>query len=257
MPLLNVRFHSRTIRLSMGATVLLPDRPEAWETPPAILYLLHGLSGDHTSWVRRSSLERYLQDYPLAVVMPEVHKSFYCDMAHGSDYWTFIADELPELVQRWFKVTSDPARTFVAGLSMGGYGAFKLALGRPNQYAAAASLSGALDLAAHTGDEWDETHARTYHAVFDQLDQVAGSKNDLIAQLKKLTQPPSTLFYTCVGTEDYLYNDSISFRSAAQAAGLNLLHEEGPGAHDWDFWDQWIQRVLAWLPVEKIPDSEI
>ena len=75
-------------------------------------------------------------------------------MAHGSDYWGFINEELPALVGRWFNVAGDPARTFVAGISMGGYGAMKLALSRPGRFSAVASISGSLDLAAHIHDEW-------------------------------------------------------------------------------------------------------
>ena len=154
MALFETRFDSQTLELSLGMNIILPEHPDAWKTPPAVLYLLHGLSDDHTIWSRRTAIERHAQNYPLVIVMPDVHKSFYCNMAHGSDYWSFIADELPELVQRWFNVAADPARTFVAGLSMGGYGAMKLALGRPQNFSAAASLSGALNIAAHIHDEF-------------------------------------------------------------------------------------------------------
>ena len=113
-----------------------------------LLYLLHGLSDDHTAWVRYTSIERYADAYGLAVVMPQVHRSFYTDQAHGGAFWTFLAEELPELVQRFFVVSARREDTFVAGLSMGGYGALRWALRRPGRFAAAASLSGALDVDA-------------------------------------------------------------------------------------------------------------
>ena len=232
--------------------VILPEHPDAWNEPPAVLYLLHGLSDDHTAWSRRTSIERYAQDLPLVIVMPEVHKSFYCNMACGSNYWDFVAEELPMLVKRWFNVSSDWKKTFVAGLSMGGYGAIKLALGRPGQFAAAASLSGALDLAAHIGDDWINTQPRTFEAVFGDLQKLPTSGNDLIAQLQTLEKIPETKFHLCVGTEDYLYQDSIAFRNAATRAGLCLTYEESPGDHDWAFWDTHIQRVLDGLPLEKL-----
>lgn len=252
MALLETRFDSQTLDLSLGMNVILPEHPDAWNEPPAVLYLLHGLSDDHTIWSRRTSIERYAADYPLAIVMPDVHKSFYCDMAHGSDYWAFISDELPSLVERWFNVSRDPAKTFVAGLSMGGYGAIKLALECPDRFAAAASLSGALDIAAHIDDEFDESRTRAFQAIFGDLQNVPGSGNDLIAQLGKIQKAPATDLYVCCGTADDLYPDSVAFRAAAGSVGLNLTYEESPGDHDWAYWDTHIQRVLEWLPLEKL-----
>jgi len=256
MAVLETRFDSEILGLSLGMNVILPEHPHAWQEPPALLYLLHGLSDDHTIWCRRTSIERHAADYNLAIVMPDANKSFYCDMAHGSDYWRFFDEELPRLVQRWFNISRDPAQTFVAGLSMGGYGAMKLALGHPGRYAAAASLSGALDIAAHIHDEWDESRARTFEAIFGELANVPDSRNDLIHQIRTLRTIPETSFYLCVGTEDYLYQDSVTFRDAALNAGLHLTYEESPGDHEWGFWDLRIQRVLEWLPIEKLPAIE-
>ena len=256
MALLETRFDSQTLDLSLGANIILPEHPKAWQEPPAVLYLLHGLSDDHTIWSRRTSIERYARDYNLVIVMPDANKSFYCDMKHGSNYWAFLAEELPMLVRRWYNVSTGFKQTFVAGLSMGGYGAMKLALGCPGRFAAAASLSGALDLASHIDDEWDESRLRTFEAVFGELATVPGSGNDLIAQLGRIEAVPETEFYVCCGTEDYLYKDSTTFRDTAAEAGLYLTYEESGGDHNWDFWDTHIQRVLEWLPIEKLAEEE-
>lgn len=98
-----------------------------------VLYLLHGLSDDHTIWHRRTSIERYVSALGLAVVMPNVGKSFYTDMANGGNYFTFITEELPTLVQSYFPVSAKREDNFIAGLSMGGYGAFKVALSCPEK----------------------------------------------------------------------------------------------------------------------------
>src|SRR5258705_6398585 len=103
------------------------------------LYLLHGLSDDDTTWVRRTSLERYVAELGLAVVMPQVQRSFYTDEVFGRPYWAFVSEELPRVARSFFRLSADPAQTFVAGLSMGGYGAFKLALRHPERFGAAAS----------------------------------------------------------------------------------------------------------------------
>src|SRR4051812_22076552 len=154
MALLRWDFFSDALSLSTSMTVILPQPTstqigmtgDAGDEAPAVLYLLHGLSDDDTIWLRRTSIERYAAPLGLAVVMPQVHRSFYTDEAYGGRYWTFVSEELPELVARFFRVSERREDTFVAGLSMGGYGALKLALRQPERFAAAASLSGALDV---------------------------------------------------------------------------------------------------------------
>src|SRR5262245_55041248 len=116
-------------------TVLLPQRTEAQigvsgagaAGPPPLLYLLHGLSDDHTAWLRYTAIARYADAAGLAVVMPAVQRSFYTNEAHGHRFWDFVSEELPSVVHSFFQVSSEPSETFVAGLSMGGYGALKLA----------------------------------------------------------------------------------------------------------------------------------
>ena len=135
---------------------------------------------------------------------------------------------------------------------MGGYGAMKLALAHPDRYGAAASIFGALDLAAHIHDEWSDSRARAFEAVFGDLSTLPGSGNDLVALLQSLTSAPDTAFYVCCGTEDYLYQDSITFRDTALEKGLAVTYEESPGEHEWGFCDAYIQRILEWLPIEPL-----
>src|SRR5919108_3091874 len=151
MILNEVKFFSEVLGFFTSMHVLLPQRTladaKAKRTPKyRTLYLLHGYSDDHTAWQRWTSIERYVDGLELAVVMPAVHLSYYTDIAYGGKYWQFISEEVPAVVRDIFPLSSERKNNFVAGLSMGGYGAFKLALTHPERYAAAASLSGALDI---------------------------------------------------------------------------------------------------------------
>jgi S-formylglutathione hydrolase FrmB len=249
--LLHVHFFSSALGVQSACDVILPQ-PAPGERPPrrgwACLWLLHGLSDDHSIWQRRTSIERYVDGRGLAVVMPAVNRSFYADMKHGGRYWTFVSEELPALCRAWFPLSAARADNFVAGLSMGGYGAFKLALRCPDRYAAAASLSGALDMAAIGNREDLAADAR---AVFGDPRRVAGSGDDLLFLARKLARSrgPKPRLYQCCGTEDFLYPSNVKFRSLAEKLRLPLTYEDGPGAHTWDYWDRQIQRVLEWLPV--------
>jgi S-formylglutathione hydrolase FrmB len=250
MALIQCDFFSETLQLSTSMNVILPQ-PARARYP--VLYLLHGLSDDHTIWLRRTSIERYVDPLGLAVVMPAVHRSFYSDMAHGNRYWTFVSRELPALARGFFPISSSRADTFVAGLSMGGYGAFKLALSFPQRFAAAASLSGALDQAGPAPQDADPAMRAEMENIYGDLDKLAGSPNDvmhLARQVAKSTGSKPRL-YQCCGTEDFLYDQNLRFRDQAIELSLDLTYEEGPGEHEWGYWDRMIQRVLAWLTLNS------
>src|SRR4051794_16892096 len=181
-------------------TVLLPQRTTTQigmadatgEGPPPVLYLLHGLSDDDTIWLRRTSIERYAAPLGLAVVMPQVHRSFYTDQAYGGRYWTFLSGELPELGGSLFRLSDRPGDTFVAGLSMGGYGALKWALRQPQRFAAAASLSGAVEVTRLLTGRVRPEDPRLFERVFGH-GEVADTPDDLhwlIGQAEATTLPP-------------------------------------------------------------------
>ncbi len=216
------------------------------------LWLLHGLSDNHSIWLRRTSIERYAEAAGVAVVMPNVHRSFYCDMAHGEKYWTYITEELPALMRSFFPLSDLRENNAVAGLSMGGYGAARWLLAKPESYIAGASLSGALDVCSRLDllmdEEPDSPIARTMKLAFGE-GVPAGGDADLLAQIPLAVQKEmvSPLMQIC-GTEDFLYEDNLTFKKVAEENNYPLTYRERPGVHEWGFWDDAIQEVLAWLP---------
>lgn len=264
MALLECSFFSESLELSTSMTVILPQetrrpgqaRPLALVEPTGgkprkTLYLLHGLSDDHTIWLRRTSIERYVAPLGLAVVMPEVHRSFYTDMAFGGAFETFVAEELPAIARSFFPLSDRREDTYIAGLSMGGYGAFKLALNHPESYCAAASLSGVLDIARRAADpNLDPTRKRDLVSVFGNELAAAGTRHDLFAVLDRLVASKTAIprLYACCGEEDGLYEHNTTFRDFARKKGVELAWQSDPGyAHTWDYWDLRIQNVLEWM----------
>jgi len=256
MILNEVNFFSETLTLRSTIYVLLPQRSlaetKSKRTPKyRTLYLLHGHSDDHTAWMRWSNIEKYVEGLNLAVVMPAANLSFYTDMLHGKNYMQFIGEEVPAVVRDMFPLSDKREDNFVAGLSMGGYGAFKLALTYPERYAAAASLSGAVDVVADIRNHekaGDKDWMAEFQAIFGDLSKVPNSNHDLFALAKKVSKiPVKPRLYQCCGTEDILYEGNVHFRDEIRNLPLDFTYEEGPGEHVWSYWDRMIQNVLKWM----------
>jgi putative tributyrin esterase len=260
MALIKCDFFSEVLGLSTSMTVILPQQTttqigmegKKFGDKHQTLFLLHGYSDDDSIWLRRTSIERYAAEYGLAVVMPQVHKSFYTDMAYGDRYWTFISEELPALARSFFPLSDKREDNFVAGLSMGGYGAFKLALRLPEQFAAAASLSGAVDMAGHIRESAEGTIKQAFHLIYGDQ-EIAGTDNDLLWLLEQgeASDKPKPNLYLCCGTEDFLYEDNLKFAAAANQTSYNFTEQFDAGSHEWGYWDTHIQDVLKWLPLKK------
>ncbi|MBC6310794.1 esterase family protein [Listeria sp. FSL L7-1582] len=242
MAIFSTHFASQSLQLKTSLQVFIPDIIDT-DKPMRLLYLLHGLSDDDTAWLTNSSLVRYAENRNIAIVMPQVHRSFYTDMQTGNRYWTFLSEELPRLVHSWFKLPTEPENTYVAGLSMGGYGAFKWALHYPEKFAGMASLSGALDIVA-LREARPEGEAEM-QATFGDIESHRGSDNDLLTLLGKITAKPRVL--QLCGTEDFLYENNLGFKAHIEQTDLPYTYQESPGEHNWEYWDREIQTVLNWI----------
>jgi S-formylglutathione hydrolase FrmB len=259
MALLSCDFFAETLEVGTSMTVVLPQQTaeqigvaSAADTPAhgfPLLYLLHGLSDDHTAWVRYSSVERYAAQAGLAVVMPAVNRSFYSNERNGGRYWDYIADELPEIVGSFFRISRDPATTYVAGLSMGGYGAMKLALTHPDRFAAAATLSGALDL--------DELSSRAERV--ELFARIFGDSIPDDADVFKLLDAADAdrlpRIHVSTGTEDApgLVEGNRRFVAALEAKGADVTSDFRPGEHVWSLWDALLPEVIDWM-LDPTPD---
>ena len=251
MALVDCDFFSESLEVGTSVTVVLPQQTEAQigvaaaertDAEMPVLYLLHGLSDDHTAWLRYTSIERYAAEAGLAVVMPAVGRSFYADERHGHAYWTYVSEELPRVMGSFFRFSGRRQDTFVAGLSMGGYGTLKLVLRQPERFAAAASLSGALDVAALA--ERPERR-ELFQRVFDGPPAPDEDLFVLLAEADPASLPP--LYLGC-GTEDPLHAQVVRFADEADAAGAKVTTDFRPGDHEWGLWDQMIRDVIDWLP---------
>lgn len=273
MALIKYSVFSESLKKETGFYVSLP-RPADWKTAQTektyqVLYLLHGASDDFTKWIRRVPIERITRKYQIAVVVPDASLSFYSNTAAGENYYDYIGTELPCIVKKVFPVSKKREDTFIAGLSMGGYGALRIGLSKPQQYQAAASFSGGIDLEEverinHSEEKKElagENSFLSEHKISDNvffnafhmgIEEVRESEcflPNLIDKAKKENIDLPDIYQSC-GTEDFLYQSNLRYKKIFEEKGVNVTYEEWSGNHDWDFWEESLKRLLEWLPLK-------
>ena len=247
MAFLTCHFHSDVLGKACDMNVIIPQAPRKAGCPPyPVLYLLHGLSDDASIWMRRTSIERYASEYDIVVVMPNGDRCFYTDTQTGYRYWTMVSEELPRIVANLFPVSQRREDTYAAGLSMGGYGALKLALRQPDRFAGAVGLSSVADI---KGWFLNTTATPEMSYIFGSTELIDQQDNNLLLladSAAKAPNPPRIM--TVCGTEDSLYDGNQLFRKHMEEIGYpGYEYQEGPGTHNWAFWDKWIQVGLKFL----------
>ena len=248
MALMRIDHVSETVKVNLPLNLILPDPGRMDGVPVSqrkVLYLLHGLSDDASAWQRYTNIESLAAAYGLVVVMPSVGRSFYIDQPNGQKYFSYLTAELPQYLQDVFGLAPRREDTFIAGNSMGGYGAFKAAFLYPERYAAAASFSGALSLAILTAIPNDPRRDE-FARLFGDLEHLAGSEHDPAVWLQRAAQKPGSLphLFISVSRQEDLYPLSVQFQAACQACGIQVDFHEEDGAHDWFFWERQIRYFL-------------
>ena len=252
MALLEVNFRSVALGRNVTMQVILPadklaaNGSYAVQKPFRTLYLLHGLHGNHADWNANTRIRRWAQDQGLAVVMPAGDNAFYVDQPlSGNNYGIFVGQELVEITRAMFPLSHKREDTFIGGLSMGGFGALRNGLKYHNTFGAIISLSGATDILHASIFENQRAFGE---ALFGPIEKARGTDKDprfLIAQLAASESKPR--IYMACGSEDYLLPQNRSCRRFLEEAGFDLTYVEGPGNHNWDFWDTYIKKALDWL----------
>lgn len=258
MGMLHFDYLSQVLGYHTNLYFILPACTHEGKAPAATLYLLHGGAGNGMDWIRYTSIERYADKYNIAVVLPEVDGScFYADMKYGYKYFTYLTEEVVAVAEGLLPVNKEPEKRLVAGLSMGGYGAFKWAFNRPDFFAAAANLSGLsfiMDIfqkGVGTKDAEDTCGAVALN--WGSLEELKGSISDSKEWVDRAVREGTKLpkLFAAMGTEDYSYKFTQSYLQYCKENGIEVHYEEMPGTHEWSVWDTMIERFMAWALEER------
>jgi S-formylglutathione hydrolase FrmB len=244
-------FHSAALGKVMKYRVLVPQNYAAGLGRYPVLYLLHGLSGDYTDWTNRTNLADYSRPLRLIIVMPDGGNQWYTNAADGSaPYEDYLANDLPmDVVKKYRTINSRYGRS-IAGLSMGGYGALKLALKRPAAFRVAASFSGAFGVTREGALEplIGKVEGQRLLSIFGPAGSDTRLQNDvftLAAAAKPATAP--YVYLDCGTGDSSLIAANREVVAALNTAAIEYEYHETPGAHSWDYWDRRIREFLPLL----------
>lgn len=255
-----MEFHARTIMQHANFTFVLPNDVEMeevedlrhYDREPMNLILLHGLTGTDTDWLYGGNAQWMAIQYNVNIFMPTTGNTFYLDKGYeGANFASFIGEELPEYISKAFGIKMNRGNTMIGGLSMGGYGSIHTALAFPERFSACIALSSAI----HTRKMAKELESGIGGVIPVELTRdIFGDPKNLIDsdrnpeyQYRELAEKGAEipkLYFAC-GTEDALIEDNRGFRDFLREQGADYIYEEGPGKHNWVFWNEYLDRGLS------------
>lgn len=250
MALLNIQAFSSVLDVETSIHVVSPK--DRLDNTRRVMFFLHGAADNATTIARRTNIEDFAHRYGCTVIMPNGHKSYYTDMANGMAYYTYVAEELPELCRRLLGIEPAPADTCLVGISMGGYGALKLALRHPEKYAKVASLSGVALIQERLAQQLPPHRLREMKGIFgEQL--VINPEDDLEqlleAQSEKLKTMPVLMM---CGRQDPFYGMNAAFAEMLHSRKLPVQFIQTDGGHDWAYWNSCIPELFHGFFGEEI-----
>lgn len=240
MALITASFMSKSLMRTVPVNIIMPTdkltfpgQPEPSNEPKKLLVLLHGIFGNYTDWVTGTRVQAFAEAHDLAVVMPSGDNKFYCDSSTTGDrYGTFIGVELVDFMRKTFNVSKKREDTYIAGLSMGGYGTFLHGFSHPERFAAMCPLSAAVSMGSRDGEEFDPTT----------------DPESLAEGIAKSGRKFPKLYIAC-GKQDFLYDANVKFRDKLISLGADVTWDETEEhGHEWRFWDLELEKALKWLP---------
>ena len=241
MAWLSADFDSKVLHMPTSVDILMPQGHGNYKT----IYLLHGAGGDKTTWLLKSRIADYVEGKNVAVIMPSGNNSFYVNQNQGKNYMDYISQELPELCESWFSLSGCKQDRMIAGMSMGGYGAFVNALNNPEVFGYAASFSGLLDVL----QRYDRPQGLDMQRVFGEREALIKSKNDLFYMTEQCKNDIQYLIMC--GEQDNRLKMNEEMYTHMKSHSYLVKMEKSEGKHDFDYWDQCIKKAIEWFMQES------
>ena len=227
----------------------LQDAEEIVPKPYRTLYLLHGLYGSDDIFLANTSIQKFAEDNGIAVVIPCGENSFYVDNPNAHAYYgEYVGQELVDITRNIFPLSDKREDTFIAGFSMGGYGAIRNGLKYSQNFSKIGMISAALitdDIVDYVSDDNVLRSRDFYESIFGELNQLKGSDMDPKHLIETADDIPD-IFMAC-GNDDFLHDKNVDFYQFLKSKDIDVEFVEAPGEHTWEFSEKYIKEFIKKL----------
>jgi putative tributyrin esterase len=251
----DVQFFSAALKREMTYRVFLPATIEAGKKMP-VVYLLHGCGSDFRDWSNYSDVSGYAAK-GLILVMPDGGCSYYANGAEKPEdrYEDYVVHDLIADVEGRFPALQDRKGRAIAGVSMGGFAAVKLALSRPEMFGFAGAISPAIDVAERKFSWKHASHWWRFRSLFGPMDSEERQERNPFALVKSANPEATPYLYVTAGEQEALLDPIRRFAGRLKERGFAHEFHTKPGGHDWDEWDTQIPGVFEKLTERVKPSS--
>lgn len=204
-----------------------------------VLYLLHGYGNDYQAWLRYTSVERYAEEHRIAVVTFSCHNKAYQNAPYGENFYDFLNEELPDFVENYFPISDNPRERYIAGLSMGGYGALLHGLQNPRRYNAIGAFSPGIP----DPDAEPDLNRVMRTNLYEVTEQALASED------------PLPDLFLCIGNQDFLYQRVTKYHRTFghRWNRSRYRYDDLPNyEHEFSIWDREVEAFLNWIHREDV-----
>ncbi len=227
----------------------LNDSEEIVPQPYKTLYLLHGLYGSDDIFLANTSIQKFAEDHGIAIVIPCGENSFYLDREDAHAYYgEYVGQELLDITRNIFPLSRRREDTYIAGFSMGGYGAIRNGLKYCNNFSKIGMISAALitdDIANYTSDSNVLRDSSFYKSCFGDLDNIEHSDKNPKYLIDNCENIPD-IFMAC-GENDFLIDKNVDFYEFLKSRNIDAEFIRAQGEHTWEFCDKYIKEFIKRL----------
>jgi putative tributyrin esterase len=243
----DVTFRSEALNRDMHYRVVSPLTVAPTQHLP-VVYLLHGGGGGFRDWTNDSDVTRFAES-GLLLVMPEGGSSYYTDAVDPPQdrYEDYIVRDLISEVESKFPVATGRSNRAIVGVSMGGFGAVKLALRHPDLFTFAGGLSSALDVPRRAFSIKRLEQSRHYSSIFGPSGSPTRRDNDPFALVRTASPDATPYFFLTCGEQEGLLPANREFATLLAARHFRFEFHTVPGGHDWNQWNAWLPTLFRSL----------
>ncbi len=253
MAKININLFSCYLKRNVHVDVILPSKDflslinndiEYEKKLYKCLYLLHGTGDNQSAWSKNTNIEELAQRYGVVVVMPSAENTYYTDTTYSVFIKSFIEKELYSFISCNFPVSNDKKDIYIAGNSMGGYGALKIALSNLDKFGNCASFSGGLDIVKQVNSKL--ANIIDFKAVFGDINNLDKTEHSIKYLLKDFNSGDLNIYLTC-GSDDQNLLSTKEIVNILDDKKIKYKFIKGSGAHTWSYWDNQIKDYFKFM----------